>query len=312
MKTSRSVLLSALGASVLAVAALGGCRGWESDQPPVHLNWNMDTQEKGKAYRKSTMFKDGRAMRTPPAGTVAQGTLIEDTVKAVGQVEGEGGKLKVATAFPAGMSFGEAGLARGQQRYGIYCAPCHGASGDGDGPVNSRLAVKAPSFHDARLKEMAVGQMYSAILNGVNGGNMGSYAGQINVDDRWNVLAYVRAMQKARDPSVTLGGKPPPELPPPPTTPTAEFGKSLYAAKGCNACHSVDGSKLVGPTWKGVYGVSHKVSGADVVADDAYLIESIKNPMAKIVDGYPPAMPPYVMEEIELQSLVLFIQSLKN
>lgn len=310
MTTSRQTFI-AFCAVVLALPAVSACRGWESDSPPVHLNWNMDTQEKPKAYRKSNLFADGRAMRTPPEGTVAQGFLKPDSLRSYGMVEAADGKMLVANEFPADVG-GEEFVARGRDRYGIYCSPCHGLSGDGDGPVNSRLGVKAPSFHDARLKEMAAGQMYGAILNGVNGGNMGSYAGQLKEDDRWAVLAYVRALQKARDPAVTLGGKPPIVLPPPPSVATVEFGKALYAVKGCNACHSLDGSKVVGPTWLALAGSTHKVGGADVVADDAYLIESIMKPMAKIVDGYPPAMPAPVLTDVELNSLVLFIQSLKS
>ena len=310
MTTSRQTFI-VFCAAVLALPAVSSCRGWESDQPPVHLNWNMDTQEKGKAYRKSTLFADGRAMRTPPAGTVAQGFLKPDSVRSFGLVEAADGKMKVANEFPADIDGGETFVARGRDRYGIYCSPCHGLSGDGDGPVNSRLGVKAPSFHDVRLKEMAAGQMYGAILNGVNAGNMGSYAGQLKEDDRWAVLAYVRAMQKSRDPTVTLGGKPPVELAPPPSVATAEYGKQLYAAKACIGCHSLDGSRLVGPTWLALYGRKEVASGAEVIADDAYIPESIRMPMAKIVEGYPPAMPAYPLDDVEINSIILFIKTLK-
>ncbi len=298
-----SITTLKLVAAVVAVAAVAGCRGWESDKPPVHLNWNMDTQEKGKAFRQSDFFADGRYMRTPPTGTVARGFLREDDAKSLGRVDG-----LAVTTFPD-LGDTDAALAVGQQRYGIYCAPCHGLAGGGDGIVNSRLTVKAPSFHDARLKDMPVGKMYEAILNGVNGGNMGSYAAQLQEDDRWKVLAYVRAMQKLKDPSVTLGGKPEEKVND--DAPPEEKGKALYAAKGCNACHSLDGVKGVGPTWLAVYGSTHKTGTGDVTVDDAYITQSIREPAASIVDGYAPVMPPYPLSDDEVANLIAFIKTLK-
>lgn len=309
MKMLHSTCVAALA---LCVGAAGvGCRGWETDKPPVHLNPNMDTQEKGKAYRKADLFADGRAMRTPPAGTVAQGFLHDDDLRSYGLVPAaEPGKMKVGNAFPEGLTVD---VARGRERYGIYCSPCHGLAGDGDGIVNGYLGVKAPSMHDQRLKEMPAGQIYQAMLLGVNGGNMGSYAGQIVEQDRWNVIAYVRAMQQQRDPSVTLGGKELVEAKPRDKA-EADWGKELYVSKNCSACHSIDGSRLVGPSWLALYGRVEKASGAEIKADEAYLTESIRQPMAKIVEGYPPAMPPYdtsLLSDLELESLILYIKTLK-
>jgi mono/diheme cytochrome c family protein len=293
-----------LVAVAVALVALSGCRGWETDKPPVHLNWNMDTQEKGKAYRKSDFYADGRSMRTPPAGTVARGFAHEDEGKATGRVDG-----KAVTAFPQDLGDPVALVARGQDRYGIYCAPCHGLSGDGDGIVNTKLSVKAPSFHDARLKEMPAGKIYEAMLLGANGGNMGSYAAQLTEHDRWATLSYVRALQKQRDPSVTLGGRP--EVVVSDDAPPEEKGKGLWAAKGCNACHSIDGAPGVGPTWAGLYGRTTKHAGGELTADDAYITESIREPTAKIVAGYPPVMPPYPLTDAEVTNLIAFIKTLK-
>ena len=301
----RHISLSHLAAVVVSLAALSGtsCRGWQSDSPPVHLNWNMDTQEKGKAYRKSDFFADGRMMRTPPAGTVAQGFLREDDHRSLGLIDGE-----KATSLP---DLGDPAIAvkRGQERYNIYCTPCHGGAGDGNGTVNSRLTIKAPSFHDARLKEMPVGQIYQAILNGVNNGNMGSYAAQIPEDDRWDVVLYVRALQKSKDPNVTLGGQAVAKASADATP--EQKGEVLYKSKACNACHSVDGTRLVGPTWKGSYGTKAKTNKGEVVIDDAYLTESILKPMEQIADGYPPAMPPMALTDEEVQQLIAYIKSLK-
>jgi len=296
--------LAAALVAVSALASASSCRGWESDKPPVHLNWNMDTQEKGKAYRKSDFYADGRYMRTPPAGTVAIGFAHADEGKATGRVGG-----KPVTTFPQDLGDATLVVARGQDRYGIYCAPCHGLSGDGDGIVNTKLSVKAPSFHDARIKEMPAGKIYEAMLLGVNGGNMGSYAAQLNENDRWAVLAYVRALQKQRDPSVTLGGKE--EAVVADTAPPEEKGKGLWASKGCNACHSVDGAAGVGPTWAGLYGKARPHAGGEATADDAYITESIRSPGAKIVAGFPPVMPPYALTDAEVSNLIAFIKTLK-
>jgi outer membrane protein OmpA-like peptidoglycan-associated protein len=187
----------------LVAAALtgcdGGCRGWKTEKPPIHYNPNMDTQEKSKPYRKNDFFEDGRWMRNPVEGTVAQGFLNADAHWHEGQQNGQ-----TAVTFPAQFAGTNADMARGKERFGIYCAPCHGASGYGNGPVAQKLKVAPPAFHDARLKEMSVGKIYEAIHKGVNNGNMPSYAAQLNEQDRWNVIYYVRALQRSVDPSVLL------------------------------------------------------------------------------------------------------------
>jgi mono/diheme cytochrome c family protein len=296
----KTIILSL--AVVAAASALTGCRGWESDKPPVHLNWNMDTQEKGKAYRAYDFFSDKRMMRQPVEGTVARGYLHDDDHL----YRGLGSDGKPVEEFPQGMN-PENLVARGANRYGIYCAPCHGKDADGQGPVAQRggLLVPPPSFKQDRLKEMVNGQIYAAMLNGVNNGNMPSYAVQIPAEDRWAIIAYLRTVQgtdfvvKAGAPVVLTAG------------PSAENGKALYKSKGCNACHSLDGTKIVGPTFKGLAGRTEATSAGDVVVDEAYLVESIQNPTAKVVNGFPPAMPVIAMTPDEMKSLVLFIESLK-
>jgi mono/diheme cytochrome c family protein len=316
MKKTIALLLSAV--AVVGVAG-AGCRGWESDQPPVHLNWNMDTQEKGKAYRASTFFADGRMMRTPPAGTVAQGYLKADDIRS----EGIGADGTPTTTLPEGLAFDDEALqARGAQRYGIYCAPCHGANHDGKGPAavgagpsGAKLQVAPPAFTDQRLKEMPIGQIYQAIKNGVNQGNMGSYAGQIPEDDRWAIAMHVRKWQMGQDPSLTMGGKA--IAPVSQDASPEQKGEALYTLKGCIACHSIDGSPRTGPTFKALFGRTEKTDKGDVVADDVYLTESMKQPGAKIVAGYPPAMPavfgspPAELTDDEIVNLIAYIKTLK-
>jgi outer membrane protein OmpA-like peptidoglycan-associated protein len=194
---NKAILLCAVAAALAGCE--GGCRGWKTEKPPIHLNPNMDTQEKGKPYRKSEFFADGRWMRTPVEGTVPRGFLNDDAHWSEGLVSGE-----PAGTFPAKFEGTAADMARGKERYGIYCAPCHGNSGYGNGPVASKLKVAPPAFHDARLKEMSVGKIYQAIHQGVNNGNMPSYAVQLSEQDRWNVIYYVRALQRSVDPNVQL------------------------------------------------------------------------------------------------------------
>lgn len=302
----RSVL-----AGVMALGAVAGCRGYESESPPVHLIHNMDTQEKGKAYRRDTsgLFADGRLMRAPPEGTVAVGTLDEDDLFFRGANE----KGEPSKEFPPALKDGGNALThvveRGHGRYVIYCAPCHGAQGDGQGPVAQRggLLVPPPAMTTDRLKEMVVGKIFSAITYGVNNGNMPSYAAQIPADDRWAIVAYIRSMQQValeNEGTVVAVDT---------SKPSPEWGLAVFKGKGgCNACHSTDGSKLVGPTFKGIWGRSEKTSGGDVTVDLAYVTESIRSPNAKVVEGYPPAMPPRPdLTETEIESLALFMQTLK-
>jgi hypothetical protein len=107
----------------LVTASLAGCRGWTSEQPPIHINPNMDTQEKGKAYRKHAFFADGRSMRMPVEGTVARGFLRDDD----GTSRGIGADGQPLQDFPAGFTADVAAAQRGKDRWGVYCAPCHGA-----------------------------------------------------------------------------------------------------------------------------------------------------------------------------------------
>ncbi len=286
--------------------ALFGCRGGESEKPPVHLNPNMDTQEKGKAYRRDTsgLFGDGRTMRPPVEGTVAVGQLTEDDTLHEG-VDGDGG---ISSKFPASVAFSDDAVkSHGKQRYDIYCAVCHGVAGDGKGPVALRggLMVAPPSLQDARLKSMCVGKIYSAIKHGVNNGNMPSYAAQIPVEDRWAIIAYVRALQGVDPPESCEGAISVPVA----KVASVEHGALLYKAKICNSCHTLDGIKLVGPTFKGLYGKTESTTVGEVKVDDAYLKESIVKPMEKIVTGYPPAMPLMAFSDIEVDSLILFIKA---
>jgi mono/diheme cytochrome c family protein len=303
--------------AVAAVCGLAACRGWDTEERPLNLIKNMDTQERGRAYRRDStgLFADGRMMRAPVEGTVAQGQLGDDLL----WEEGVNDANEPSKTFPVTVKDNwDAQAARGQGRYNIYCAPCHGPALDGKGKVaglaldgGPRLVVPPPDLHSERIaKDMFVGKIYSAIRNGVNAGNMPSYAAQIPVADRWAIVAYVKSQQMAKDSSVPQEPTGGPQMAAVKVA-SAEAGAALYKAKGCNACHSIDGSKIVGPTFKGLWGRSEETSGGAVTVDMAYFKESIATPLAKVVNGYPPAMPPQVLGDLEIESLALYIQTLK-
>jgi mono/diheme cytochrome c family protein len=179
-----------------------------SDKPRLHIIRDMDNQERFNAQQENTLFVDGRAMRPPVPGTVARGELRLDTHFEQGRVA-EGGAW--ANTFPLQLKVDAAFVARGKERYEIFCAPCHGSSGYGDGMVARRVDTlkkqevpgtsswAAPAnYHVKTLREQPLGQLYNAVSNGK--GNMAGYRSQIPVRDRWAIVAYVRALQLSQNP----------------------------------------------------------------------------------------------------------------
>lgn len=189
-KTASS--LGFAGAAASLCILLAGCQGQPSEQPPIHPNLNMDFQTKYRPQKKNEFFEDGRSMRQPVAGTVAVGLLKDNQSLHEGK-NGEAFVSKIPLRIT--QSFVE----RGQERYNIYCAVCHGKTGAANGIVVQRNAgmLKPPSFHEDRLVNMPAGQIYDAILNGVRG-NMPSYSYAIPVEDRWAIVAYVQTLQLSR------------------------------------------------------------------------------------------------------------------
>ena len=178
---------------LLGGLALAGCRGSESGKPPIHLNPNMDSQEKFDPQEPNPFFEDNRAMRPPVPGTVARGYLRENASFYEGRTD-EGG---YAEDIP--MPVTQRLLERGQERFNIYCAVCHGRAGYGQGIITNGDYGYAPvpSYHQDRLREVSDGYLYDVITNGVR--NMPPYAHQIPVADRWAIVAYVRALQRSQN-----------------------------------------------------------------------------------------------------------------
>ncbi|MCC6456969.1 MAG: cytochrome c [Caldilineaceae bacterium] len=165
-------------ALLLCLLVLTGCNNGMEDQP------------KYEPFEASTFFDSGMSAQPLVANTVARGQLRADSHLYAGQVAG-----RPAEEFPFPVTAEI--VARGQERYNIYCTPCHGYAGYGDGVIVQRGFSPPPSFHDERLRAATVGHFYSVITNGF--GTMYSYADRITPEDRWAIIAYVRALQLSQN-----------------------------------------------------------------------------------------------------------------
>jgi mono/diheme cytochrome c family protein len=169
-RISAPLLLFAMCAVGLAV----GCRR------------DMQVQPRYNPYDASNFFDDGRSVRQPVAGTVARGHLRLDELLYTGKISG-----KEADTFPFAIT--RADLNRGRERYNIYCAPCHDYTGSGRGMIVLRGFPQPPSFHMDRLRQAPAGHYVDVITNGL--GVMYPYADRVAPEDRWRIVAYIRALQ---------------------------------------------------------------------------------------------------------------------
>lgn len=151
----------------------------------------MHDQPKIEPYEAHSFFDNGMGSRIPPAGTVARGWLRDD--KALWEGKDAAGEL--IDTLPMDLTADV--LARGQERYEIFCSVCHGLTGEGNGMIVQRGFKQPSPFHEERLQEMPVGYFYDVMTNGF--GLMSSYAKQVPVQDRWAIAAYVRALQLSQN-----------------------------------------------------------------------------------------------------------------
>lgn len=322
-----NLAITRISALLLISFAIMSCRGQVTDKPPVHLNQNMDFQNRFNAQQENPFFDDNRAMRTPVEGTIARGNLKHDTV--VFEGTDEQGNYVDEIPFDVNRSF----MYRGKERFDVFCTPCHGGVGDGQGIImaGNYGYVPAPTFHSEQSRNMPAGEFFAAITHGIR--TMPSYATQIKVEDRWAIVSYIRALQRSqnvpeaemqqydvnlaelqdiyreqqereqalREARAVRGDE----------EASAERGEALFVQNACNACHSLDGRTLVGPSFQGLFGSEVPLEdGSTVTADEDYLRESIVEPGAKVVEGFPNVMQPYShLSESEIQSLVEFIKT---
>jgi len=180
------VCLRVLLAALAAMIAFAGCRH------------DMQNQNKMRPYRQSTFYPDGASARPLPAHTVARGDLRADEAYYTGI---RGGKPVADLPFPLSREV----LLRGEQRYDIFCSPCHGRVGDGLGMIVTRGYKQPPSLHSEQLRNAQVGWFFSVMTQGF--GVMPSYAAQVSESDRWAIAAYIRVLQYSQ--SARLSELPP-------------------------------------------------------------------------------------------------------
>jgi Cytochrome C oxidase, cbb3-type, subunit III len=180
--TSTSRIVLGLCAAMLSVVG-GGCQ----------IRQDMADQPKNTPLSPSPFFDDGRSERPLIENTVARGSIADEDLFVP----------KESNAFPLPLT--PELLNRGHERYRIFCSPCHGIQGDGNGMVSMRGMKHPPSYHDPRLRQVSNGYLYDVITNGFGG--MLSYSAQVPPADRWAIIAYVRALQLSRNAPVS-------ELPP--------------------------------------------------------------------------------------------------
>lgn len=191
-------------AFVLAVAAtvgVAGFRGSTSRKPPIEIFPDMDRQQKLRPQVPNGFFADGRSSQLAPSGTVARTAPIvagnervygfEESPLTTGRITGTTNFVEV-NPFPVSASL----LARGQERFQISCSPCHGAQADGKGIVSKFGFATIANLHDKRIAIQPDGEIFNTVSNGKN--TMGGYAANITVEDRWAIVAYLRALQLSR------------------------------------------------------------------------------------------------------------------
>jgi mono/diheme cytochrome c family protein len=210
-----------LGALLVAAGALAGCRGQTSEDPPIMPERNMYDTERYNPESFADFFPDHRTMREPVEGTVARDHYRDDPEIATGLLADKSGYvMTIPQMFIHRQGGMEKILARGQERFNIYCAPCHGQTGDGKGMVTckrdkatdacqSRGFPPLPSYEDPRLRQMPDGQLFATISHGVR--TMPAYGAQIPIDDRWSIVAYVRALQLSQMASAAPAPQPEPK-----------------------------------------------------------------------------------------------------
>jgi mono/diheme cytochrome c family protein len=198
MRYILSILL--IGAAI-GVAAFGtfGLQGKMSRKPPMELFPDMDRQAKLRPMEPNRFFANGVSSQLPPAGTVARSQPIETVSGAVYRFEDSPvntGRVTGTTNFVETnpLAVNAQLIQRGRERFDIYCAPCHGRLGDGNG-ITKKIGVMpaVANLHDKRIVEMADGEIFNTVSNGK--GLMGAAGPLLPTEDRWAVIAYLRALQ---------------------------------------------------------------------------------------------------------------------
>jgi mono/diheme cytochrome c family protein len=191
--------LAILLVSTAAIIGVLGFRGTHFRKPPLYIFPDMEWQLKLRPQKPSGFFANGRTSQLPVPGTIPRGAPIQTAAGPVQAYEDASvvtGRIPGTTNFVEinPLSINAALLKRGQQRFTINCSPCHGQLADGNGITKKIGAMGVvANLHDARIVKMTDGELFYVITNGRN--NMGAYGANIVVEDRWAVVAYLRALQ---------------------------------------------------------------------------------------------------------------------
>lgn len=283
--------------------------GSTTTQPRVHLIPDMDKQDRFRAQGETEIFEDGRMTRDQIAGTIGQDQRFIHASLETGKENGE-----FVTSFPSQIDVTEAFIDRGQERFEIYCGICHGEDGKGEGQIHQR-AMELANLGQAtwvpptNLTVQAIGQQSDGMLfETISEGRrtMPGYAAQIPAEDRWAIIAYLRVLQEIDE----MNALSPEELA---ALGASARGEVLFTQKMCITCHRFDDNVAIGPTLKGLLGSEVKlVSGETIVADEAYIKESILEPMAKTREGATAGLmnliPPIPTDE-EIADLIEYIKT---
>jgi mono/diheme cytochrome c family protein len=199
----RHVYLITVFVCVLLFSLLG-LRGTKFTSPPLDVfpEWafpGMKYQPKLRPQAESKFFADGRADRMPVEHTVMRGMLRTDDAL----YAGKNASGQFITGFPASITVDVQFIQHGRERYQIYCSPCHGAVGDGNGITKKYGMGTTPSYHDEARRKLTEGQIFDTITHGTANKNMLPYADKLSPEDRWAVVAYVRALQRAQQGTAT-------------------------------------------------------------------------------------------------------------
>jgi len=202
----KSWILIIISIVILVAAApfllIARARSRPSSNPRPHVFLDMDHQPKFQAQQPNALFVDGREMRLPVQNTNAVEDM-SDAVVASGMLNGQ-----FLTVIPIPVD--DALMQRGQERFGVYCSPCHGLSGYGDGMIARRAEelaqtetsswIPPTSYHTDTVRKRPVGHIFNTISNGIR--SMPSYRAQIPINDRWAIVSYVRALQLSQNANI--------------------------------------------------------------------------------------------------------------
>ncbi|HEY1170619.1 MAG TPA: cytochrome c [Verrucomicrobiae bacterium] len=177
--------------AVVSVLLIAGRRGDHSSKPPIEVIPDMDRQPKLRPQAGNNFFGDGKSSQVKVEGTIARGSHYEDNAVNTGKITGTTNWVELIPVQVTAQL-----MARGHERYDINCAPCHGKVGDGKGITTKYAMVAVANFHDQRLIEMTDGEIFNTITHGKN--LMGPYGANIDIEDRWAIIAYLRTLQRSR------------------------------------------------------------------------------------------------------------------